>query len=61
MQKAQIILALKRPRYWGRQGKHSVDVVAMTQVSLTPTEAKHWLSPHAHNHKHIYVLQDWFP
>lgn len=23
----------------------------MTQVSLTPTEAKRWLSPHIHNHR----------
>lgn len=50
---------MKQPHYWGRQGKHALDVVAMTQVSLTPTEAKHWLTPHVHIHEHIYILHDF--
>lgn len=51
-----MLAPVKQPHYWGRKGKHALDVVAMTQVSLTPTEAKHWLSPHDNNYQTIYIL-----
>ena len=42
-------LVLKQPRYRGRQaGKHAHTVVAMTQVSPTPTHSQRWLSLHVH-------------
>lgn len=54
MQKAQIILAaVEEAHYRGWKGKHALDVVAMTQVSLTPTGAKRWLPLHRHHHEPI--------
>lgn len=52
----QIILApVKQPYHWGRNGKHALDVVAMTQVS------QHLLQPslgHNRHHRPIYLPHD---
>lgn len=52
----QIILApAEQPYYWGRNGKHALDVVAMTQVSW------HLLQPrlgHTRHYRPIYLPHD---